>query len=433
MGMSKLKHQLKVILPTLSTEANHNRDPEVKFRLYVLKAVVESKKDVKKACEARGVSTDFFYKWGRKLVKGKTLTSLQSRSRKPKRSPEQTPRRVEKRIRKLRLADPSHGPERISFFLKKLFNIRCAPSTVYNVLRRLGLIDAAQRQRRSKKHLKRYTRPIPGYVQMDIKYVPYRVEGLQYYEFNAIDHHSSWRLIRAYRDKSYESLMSFLEELERECPFVILQVQTDNGKEFTDKYRVNSDGKPTGWHPLDMWCAKHEIEHRLIPIGAKELNGKVENSHGFDDREFYSQAQGFKTFESLERSVRGWNERWNGLRATAKLRWRTPNEVIEAAYKTYLVFWLNWSERHQAVAQLNAHGVFELIPPPPTPPARKKSKRLTYVDRYVNWMEGEEKKSLKSIIAVPAMSQIFPIFPLGTNEAKKIKSSCILGCLIQLQ
>ena len=38
MGMSKLKDQLKVILPGLSEQANHNRNPEVKFRLYALKS-----------------------------------------------------------------------------------------------------------------------------------------------------------------------------------------------------------------------------------------------------------------------------------------------------------------------------------------------------------------------------------------------------------
>ena len=51
------------------------------------------------------------------------------------------------------------------------------------------------------------------------------------------------------REKSFESLVAFLAELERECPFVIIQIQTDNGVEFTDKYRVNSDGKPTGMAP----------------------------------------------------------------------------------------------------------------------------------------------------------------------------------------
>ena len=114
--MSKLKKQLSVILPTLAQEANKNRDPEVKFRLYALKAIAESKKDVKKACEARGVSTDFFYEWGWRLVRGKTLESLESQSRKPKRSPNQVAKRVEKRIRKLRVAEPSHGPERSKHF-----------------------------------------------------------------------------------------------------------------------------------------------------------------------------------------------------------------------------------------------------------------------------------------------------------------------------
>jgi transposase len=405
--MSKLKTQLKVILPTLSEEANRNQDKDVKFRLYALKAIVGSAKDVKKACEAKGVSTDFFYEWGGRLLRVRKLSSLKSRSRKPKTSPNQTARRAEKGIRKLRVAEPSHGPERISFYMKLLFNITCAPSTVYNVLRRLGFVDKAERKTRSKKHLKRYTRPTPGYVQMDIKYVPYLVEGKTYYEFNAVDHHSSWRLIRAYRDKSYYSLNSFLAELERQCPFAIIQIQTDNGKEFTDKYRVNGDGHPTGKHPLDQWCNKHQIEHKLIPIGVKELNGKVENTHGFDDREFYSQAKGFKTYESLERNVRGWNERWNGIRHTKKLGWRTPNQVIENAYVCYMVFWLTWSERHQAPARLNAEGIFELHVPAILPARKpKKTKRRSAVDRYLAWMEGEEKKSLKSIIAVPAMSQI---------------------------
>jgi transposase len=134
--MSKLKDQLKVILPTLSEEANRNQDREVKFRLYALKSIVNSTKDVKTACEAKGVSTDFFYEWGGRLLRVRKLSSLKSRSRKPKKSPKQTSKRVEKKIRSLRVAEPAHGPERISFFLQKLFKMKCAPSSVYNVLRR---------------------------------------------------------------------------------------------------------------------------------------------------------------------------------------------------------------------------------------------------------------------------------------------------------
>jgi transposase InsO family protein len=409
MGMSKLKDQLKVILPMLSEEANRNQDREVKFRLYALKAIVNSKQDVKKACEAKGVSTDFFYEWGGRLLRVRKLSSLKSKSRKPKKNPNQTLARVERKIRQLRVAEPAHGPVRISFYLKKIFNMVCAPSGVYGVLGRLGFIDKAKRKTRSKKHMKRYTRPTPGYLQIDIKYVPYKVEGKTYYEFNAVDHHSSWRLIRAYRDKSFESLVAFLLELERECPFVIIQIQTDNGVEFTDKYRVNSDGEPSGGHPLDIWCLARKIEHKLIPIGVKELNGKVENTHGFDDREFYSRyTHSFENYASLERTMRGWNKHWNSSRHTAKLGWRTPDEVIENAYVGYIVFWLAWSDRYQPLARLNADGLFEMTVPAAAPLTRKskKPKRRSAVDRYLAWMDGEEKKSLKSVIAVPAMSQI---------------------------
>ena len=113
-------------------------------------------------------------------------------------------------------------------------------------------------------------------MQMDVKYVPYRINGAQYYEFNIVDHCTTWRLIRLYKNIKHESLKLFLEELERECPFTIFEIQTDNGNEFTDKYR-NGRLEPSGSHVLDRWCRVKEIVHRLIPIGQKELNGKVEN------------------------------------------------------------------------------------------------------------------------------------------------------------
>jgi transposase len=166
--MSKLKDQLKLILPKLSEQANRNQNKEIKKRLYALKAIVESKKDVKHACELKGISTDFFYEWGNRLLRGKRLSSLKSRSRRPKRSPNQTPPRVERQIRKMRKAEPSHGSERISFYLMKLFSMSCPPSSVYNVLQRLGFVDKADRKTRSKKHMKRYRRPVPGYLQMDV-------------------------------------------------------------------------------------------------------------------------------------------------------------------------------------------------------------------------------------------------------------------------
>ena len=311
--MPTLKLQLRKTLPGLSSQANKNRDPKIKRRLYLIKAVANSPKSVEQICQSRGVSTDSFYQWAKRLLKNPLdLNALKAQSTKPKYCPHQTPKRVEKRIRNLRLAEPSHGPERISFDLKKLFNMVCAPSTVYAVLLRLGMITEEYRKKLTKEHLKRYRQPLPGWIQMDVKYVPYFVDGEKYYEFNAVDHCSTWRCMRVYEDKSYESLEKFLKELERTCPFPIWEVQTDNGKEFTDKYRVGSDGRPTGFHPLDVWCKQREIRHKLIPTGEKELQGKVENTHKQDDREFYAKYC-FSHYGQLEKYMRSWNERWNTL------------------------------------------------------------------------------------------------------------------------
>ena len=79
--MSVKKYQLKDLVSSLSAEANKNKDPEVKARFYLIKAVVSSDKDVKKTCEGRGTSTDTFYKWGDRLLKSRNLSALKSLSK----------------------------------------------------------------------------------------------------------------------------------------------------------------------------------------------------------------------------------------------------------------------------------------------------------------------------------------------------------------
>lgn len=412
--MSALKNQLRLILPGLSKEANANQDREIKRHLYLLKAVCASKKTVKQACEARGVSTDQFYSWGRRLLKARSLEALRSRSRKPKHSPRQTAKRVERKIAALRNAEPSHGPERISFDLKRLFKIDCPPSTVYNVLKRLGLITKAYREKLTKKHLKRYRRPLPGYLQMDVKYVPYRINGEQYYEFNVVDHCTSWRLLRAYRRLTHESLVRFLSELEDQCPFPIIEIQTDNGVEFTDKYQ-HGRLKPSGLHPLDLWCSQRGVVHRLIPVGQKELNGKVENTHKQDDREFYASA-GAGSYEQIARQMRSYNERWNHQRATKGLGWKTPAHCVEEGYVRAMAYLAILNETYrkspEPFYQFNSAGDACLWIQKAKPLPRNSGGRLkkTALDRYLQWHDWDRKKSFKALFSMPLMYQDFPVF-----------------------
>lgn len=398
--MSRLKIQLRQILPSLSEEANRCRDPEVRERLDLIKAIVRSNKSVVKACASVGKSTDWFTTWARRLIRGRCLEALKSLSRKPKRSPHQTPRRIEKRILAMRRAEPYLGPDRISFELKRLFNIVCAASTVHAVLRRHKLISLEKQKRLTKRHIKRYRRSLPGYCQMDVKYVPQLIDGKRHYQFNFVDHCTTWRFTRVHPRLTHECMAEFLKDLEEHCPFPIFEVQTDNGQEFTDKYQ-GGRLMPSGLHVLDLWCQERGIRHRLIPVGQKELNGKVENTHKQDDREFYSQYL-FKSLSQLQYLMTSYNERWNMLRYTKALGRRTPDQALQWACVRVLVWGAMFQERFRSKQKSIVHWDPDLNASVPAPEPKKikrrtqKStttrKRLSAVNRYLQYDDWSRKK-----------------------------------------
>ena len=401
--MSALKYQLRELLPSLKEEANKVTDPEVKRRYYLIKAVSDSPKDVKKTCEVRGFSTDFFYKWGAKLLASRSLEALKPLSRSPKRLWNKTTHRIEKRVRKLKKLFPFRGPETISFYLKKDYNMKCPPSTVYGILKRAGLISQKYQKQRTKKHIKRYRRPWPGYLQLDIKYVSYKVQDRQFYQISAIDHHSSWRLIRTIEYRTLPAVIAFLDELEQKCPFSIIQIQTDNATEFTDKFSAQRGLRPTEFHLFDEWCKERKIQHKLIPVGEKEINGKVENSHKWDDQEFYSQRQ-FNSLQELQIATRIYSDYWNEERYTKTLGWRTPNQVVELAYVRAIAF-VNYvnklykPQKSEELEKIHTLGGYFCR-------RKNKTKKLSAVARYLQWMDGESKK-LKSYLPVPLIFKIF--------------------------
>ena len=202
-----------------------------------------------------------------------------------------------------------------------------------------------------------------------------------------------------------------MNDLYEEVPFPILQIQTDNAVEFTDKFSSKGGLRPTGFHAFDQWCKDREIDHKLIPIGQKEINGKVENSHKFDDREFYSQ-HGHMTFMSLREAMAEYNKIWNEERPTKTLGWKTPIEVVEESYvraAAYLRLILErFKEPDVTMERVDTAGGYIIRPPLP-----KKPKKPTATDRYLKYLDWEHKKTLKVYLPVPTIFQIFsPLTPL---------------------
>jgi transposase InsO family protein len=166
-------------------------------------------------------------------------------------------------------------------------------------------------------------------VEIDVKWVPGRIEGERFYQFTAIDSASRWRYLQAYPFQSNGCAVKFLKELTGVAPFEIKSVKTDNGSCFTNRYlgyAMSADPLNIRLHEFDILCNNLEIVHYLIDPGKPAQNGKVERSHRTDQEKFYDQLR-FKSFEELRYKLKLWNMHYNDTRHCA-LNGKTPNQVL---------------------------------------------------------------------------------------------------------
>jgi len=384
--MSDLRYSLRELLASLSSQVRTIKCEKAKKRYYFLKHVALSKKSLLSACESRGKNRDYFYYWGKRLLQEGHLESLKGESQRPKSSPNRTAKYIEKKIKRMRKKESYLGPERISFYLKEKHSIECPPSTVYRVLCRLGMIIKTYNVKKKNKHTRRYRRPFPGYLQMDIKYVPERIEEKQFYQISVVDHCSSWRYIEILETRKETEVIDFLNRMEEVVPFPITQLQTDNATEFTDKFSSGGGSQPSGFHRLDRWCGLRDIEHKLIPVGEKEINGKVENTHKFDEKEFY-QVYRFETLQELRAAIAWNNKRWNSRRHTNALQWRTPDQVVKDSFLKAAMYLL-WLDPKVFERKADQYETKERDLGSITIKKVDKPKRLTDFEKYmqfVNW------------------------------------------------
>ena len=112
-------------------------------------------------------------------------------------------------------------------------------------------------------------------------------------------------------------------------PHKIQAIKTDNHSTFTNYYigtNKRSDMTVKTIHPLDIFCHQNNIIHYLIDPGKPTQNGKIERSHGEDQRKFY-ELNTFKSLKDLKGKIIKWNECYNNLEHCS-LDGKTPNEVL---------------------------------------------------------------------------------------------------------
>ena len=120
----------------------------------------------------------------------------------------------------------------------------------------------------------------PGFLQMDIKYLPQAPdEAARRYLFVAIDRATRWVVMHIYAGQSEASSVSFLERLREAAPIKITKLLTDNRSRFTDRF-TSKKRESTGRHKFDVRCKALGIEHRLCPPRHPQANGMVERLNG---------------------------------------------------------------------------------------------------------------------------------------------------------
>jgi hypothetical protein len=82
----------------------------------------------------------------------------------------------------------------------------------------------------------------PGFVHIDIKYLPQMPdETSRHYLFVAIDRATRWVYIELNADQTDSSSVDFLAKVRQACPVKLVKLLTDNGSQLTDRF--TADGK----------------------------------------------------------------------------------------------------------------------------------------------------------------------------------------------
>jgi transposase InsO family protein len=252
---------------------------------------------------------------------------LDPKSTRPKSSPKDTAIRLKEYILELR-KQTKKSAIKLHWQLEKE-HIKIHERTIGKFLKQEGLVRKYRVKRVKYKYIKATLKP-GELIEIDVKYVPQKLNEMRYYQYTAIDCASRWRHLEIYDDQNSWYTVKFLHEVVSRFPYPIKAIKTDNHSTFTNRYtgyRQANDPMDARPHGLDVECSKLSITHYLIDPGKPAQNGKVERSHRSDQEIFYDQLK-TTTPEQLRLSSRLWNMYYNDLEHCG-LKGKTPNEMLQ--------------------------------------------------------------------------------------------------------
>ena len=292
---------------------------EAKFRQRVIK--YSYKHGVTNASNRFRMSRKAIYEW-RKRYDG-TWKSLMEKSHRPHHHPnEHTPEEKEMILRRYQ----RYKDDMIMLWdsLKKSGYKRSYTSLVRVVNK---WIKPEIKKKQTRKPMPYERAVYPGQkIQIDVKFVPsYCVaNGKKYYQYTAVDECTRWTFREMYDEHSTYSSKDFLIKLIKAFPAPIREIQTDNGREFTNAYLTKNNDTLSLFEEALMLL---DIKYHRIRVATPRHNGKVERQHRTDEKRFYKKMRMYN-LEDGRKQLAKYNVKSNNIPKIC-LQFLSPNEVME--------------------------------------------------------------------------------------------------------
>lgn len=252
---------------------------------------------------------------------------LINKTTRPKTQPNETPIRIKEKVIEVR-KDTKKCAIKLKWQLQKE-GINIHERTIGKILKTEGLVKKYRTRKIKYKYIKSQLQP-GELIEIDVKYVPHKLDGKRYFQYTAIDCASRWRYLGIYDDQSSFNSIQFLKDIIKRFPYEIKAIKTDNHSTFTNRYTgymKSSNPMNPKLHSLDQFCIARGIMHYLIDPGKPQQNGKVERSHRSDQQSFYDECQ-FKSLDELKYKTNLWNMYYNDLEHCG-LNGLTPNQALK--------------------------------------------------------------------------------------------------------
>ena len=168
------------------------------------------------------------------------------------------------------------GLDDITEVMKRCVNPQLSRSAIHRCLVRHGLNRRPEPQ---KPAVGVFQAASIGFIHVDLKHLP-AFDRRKSYAFVAIDRVTRYVYLEIHDNREGKTAAGFLERFLASFPYPVHTILTDNGSEFTDRFAVDMKNKPldkpSGRHPFDRACARHDIDHRLTRPFRPQTNGLVE-------------------------------------------------------------------------------------------------------------------------------------------------------------